>query len=144
MIERARTEASLERIGALLAANDLPVDDLGDGRVELFCRCVGDGVKGAVGLETYGEVGLIRSLVVGSEGRGHGIGSLLVSDLEAEARDRGVRELYLLTTSAADFFRDRGYAQIDRAEVPDAIRGTRQFSSLCPGSAIVMRKVLTD
>ena len=143
MIERAKTEASLARIGALLAANGLPVDDLEDGQVELFCRCAGDSVEGAVGLETYGDVGLIRSLVVGNYGRGHGIGSQLVSDLEAEARDRGVRQLYLLTTNAADFFRDRGYAEIDRAEVPDAIRGTRQFSSLCPGSAIVMRKELT-
>ena len=143
MIERAVSEPALARISNLLAANSLPVDDLGEGKVDLFCRCASNEVLGAVGIEVYGAIGLIRSLVVADAGRGKGLGSDLVQDLETEARLRGVKELYLLTMTAEDFFAARGYSAIERNGVPSEIRSTRQFSSLCRDSAIVMVKDLT-
>lgn len=54
----------------------------------------------------------------------------------------GVETLYLLTTTAAGFFADRGYERVDRSVVPAPVRGTTQFSTLCPESATVMRKGL--
>jgi amino-acid N-acetyltransferase len=48
----------------------------------------------------------------------------------------------LLTTTAEDFFRALGYARIARELAPEAIRTTREFSSLCPASSVVMVKRL--
>ncbi|WP_228434553.1 hypothetical protein [Natrarchaeobaculum aegyptiacum] len=51
-----------------------------------------------------------------------------------------VDALYLLTTTAVDFFAARGYDEIDRADAPDAIRNTTEFADLCPSSATCMRR----
>jgi amino-acid N-acetyltransferase len=55
------------------------------------------------------------------------------------AAQRGVRELYLVTTTAAPFFAKRGFEPVDRAGVPASIGRTTQFSGTCPSSATVMR-----
>ena len=88
-----------------------------------------------VGLELYGEVALLRSLAVASSRRGTGVGSGLVAHAERHARDQGVQSLYLLTTTAEQFFLRRGYARIPRDEAPTAIKGTKEFSGICPVSS---------
>ena len=50
--------------------------------------------------------------------------------------------LYLLTTTAEEFFARCGYEPIDRSRVPEAIRATAEFQSLCPASSVCMRKRL--
>ena len=49
-----------------------------------------------------------------------------------------------LTETAARFFSKLGYQVVGRGEVPQAIRVTREFSNLCPDTAIVMFKPLAD
>jgi amino-acid N-acetyltransferase len=66
----------------------------------------------------------------------------LVSDAEAWATERGIKTLYLLTTTAAQFFSRLGYEAIPRSEAAAAIAATAQFSDLCPASSTLMRKVL--
>jgi amino-acid N-acetyltransferase len=53
-----------------------------------------------------------------------------------------VGTLYLLTTTAREFFADRGYAEVERTEPPEAIRATTEFADLCPSTAACMRKRL--
>ena len=43
-------------------------------------------------------------------------------------------------TTAERFFEYLGYRRIGREETPKAIRNSREFSSLCPSTAIVMVK----
>lgn len=62
--------------------------------------------------------------------------------LEDHADRSNLTDLYLLTDSAADFFKFYGYKEIDRSIAPSLIRATKQFSNLCPGSANLMRKSL--
>jgi amino-acid N-acetyltransferase len=81
-------------------------------------------------------------VVVERSVRGEGIGTALCDRLEAVAREDGVGTLYLLTTTAREFFADRGYAAIDRNEAPETIRGTTEFADLCPETAACMRKRL--
>ncbi|NID14509.1 hypothetical protein [Luteibacter yeojuensis] len=57
-------------------------------------------------------------------------------------RRPGFAKLFLLTTTATDYFVERGYRRVDREEVPADIRSTRQFAGLCPASALVMVKEL--
>ena len=55
---------------------------------------------------------------------------------------QGIKTLYLLTTTAAQFFAKRGYEAVPRSEAPAAIAATAQFSDLCPASSAFMRKAL--
>ncbi len=48
----------------------------------------------------------------------------------------------MLTTTAAPFFRAYGYADADRATAPPSIAGSREFTALCPASAVYLVKVL--
>ena len=61
---------------------------------------------------------------------------------EAQVVSRGVTELFLLTTCSAAFFEREGFARASRADAPSGIRGTAQFCTLCPATAVCMRKPL--
>jgi amino-acid N-acetyltransferase len=98
---------------------------------------------GSVGLEARGSAALLRSLAVASDQRGKRIGHALVGAIESRARSSRIGELFLLTTSAEHFFARLDYAVISRDDVPAALRETPEFSSLCPASAICMRKRLS-
>lgn len=62
--------------------------------------------------------------------------------LETRAREAGVDEPYLLTTTATEFFAERGYVEIGRADAPTAIRESTEFADLCPSTVVCMRKSL--
>lgn len=58
------------------------------------------------------------------------------------ARTHGIKSVYLLTTTAADYFPRMGFARIERDEVPVAVQQSTEFRTLCPASAVAMRRVL--
>ncbi len=130
-------------VAALLHGAGLPIEDLRDGsNVRLFGMRDEHGLIGVVGVEACGEAGLLRSLVVAGASRSGGHGRALVDHVETWASGQGVRTLYLLTTTAADFFSRLGYAAASRSEAPPAIAATAQFSVLCPASSTFMSKAL--
>lgn len=127
---------------ALLQAG-LPDSDLRSGHpVALFANRHTDQANAFIGLEVFGKIGLLRSLVVLESARGQGWGRSLVAALEKHASNIGITELYLLTTTAEAFFTHLGYRICHRSQVPAVIRHSRQFSALCPASALVMMKAL--
>lgn len=101
-----------------------------------------DDLVGTVGTETAGEFALLRSLAVAPTFRRQGVGSRLLNAAESRARSRQVRVLYLLTLSAADYFEARGYRRTSRAGAPAALQQTTEFESLCPATAVCMKKGL--
>jgi amino-acid N-acetyltransferase len=128
----------------LLAECGLPTADVDQAMVRNFIGARSHGtLAGVIGLEPLGPIGLLRSLAVAPAHRGGGIGSRLCDEAESLARAQGVAHLYLLTTTAADWFGARGYARLDRAALPDAIQQSEQFRSLCPATAVAMHKVLS-
>ena len=131
------------KVKNLLAACKLPSSDLEPAHFEHFFGCGPETEpQGVVGVELYGKVGLLRSLAVDEAARGRGCGKRLVRQAEEHAAGNGVQSLYLLTTGAEDFFRLQGYVEVERASVPEVIRSTAQFSTLCPSSSTVMMKHL--
>ena len=94
------------------------------------------------GLEQRGTDALVRSVAIAAPLRGAGLGAALCDTLLGDARRRGVRDAYLLTTTAARFFARHGFAPIPRGAAPEAIRATREFAELCPASAVVMHRAL--
>ena len=132
----------LDRVEALLAANDLPSRDVRTTPGRFFLARSGTAVVGVGGVEPYGSAGLLRSVVVEESSRGRGYGAALCGALEARARENGLETLYLLTTTASGFFRRIGYEAVDREHVPSSVRRTTEFTDLCPASATCMRKDL--
>ncbi len=125
----------------LLRAARLPVADLEPEHVVRFLVArERNAVVGCVAVEPYGGAGLLRSLAVAPEHRGRGLGARLAEAAEDAARARGLDVLYLLTTTAAPFFRARGYTPTDRAAVPEAVRQSSEFQGVCPASAVCLRK----
>lgn len=137
---RRADEPEMDRIGRLLAANNLPHEDLRATPASFFLATDGGDVVGIGGIEAHGSQGLLRSVVVPEPRRGQGHGTRLLAALERRARAGGIEVLYLLTTTAPAFFRRRGYGEISRESVPADIRQTRQFSERCPASAACLRK----
>ena len=132
-----------EVIEALLIESGLPVDDLGADNLDGFLVAE-DGVKlvGLIGLQLYGTIGLLRSLVVARDARKLGLGGKLIGALESAAQAAGVTELWLLTIDAENFFERHDFEIMARDAAPASIQQTDEFSNLCPGTAFLMRKVM--
>ena len=127
---------------ALLQENDLPTSDLDETKT-LFAFLSNGDVIGTGGLESFGDCALLRSISVRKDLQKKGMGKFIVGELEKVARQSGINCLYLLTTTAESFFTKRGYEIIDREAVPNEIKNTSQFSSICPSTAKMMRKILS-
>ena len=144
---RNATTSDWERIVVLLTEADLPTEDLAASNLgEFLIAERGAGLQvevvGLVGLQRYTELGLLRSLVVADNCRSQGLGTRLLRELEAAARESGVKELWLLTIDADKFFRRHGYGMSPRLAAPEVIQGTEEFRNLCPGDATLMHKSL--
>jgi amino-acid N-acetyltransferase len=138
-LREASTE-DLQFILGLLKSNNLCFEDVPQKLTSLFIGYVGSKIVGIGGVEVYGELALLRSLVIEKPFRGKGYGKALYEELIQRAKSKGVRELYLLTTTAEEFFREIGFEKIKRDSVPTAIQNTTEFKELCPVSSICMRK----
>lgn len=136
---RTARPADREAVDRLLRSAALPLD----GVEEAFSRFVvaeAEGrVVGAIGVEDYGEHGLLRSVVVDPEWRGRGLGAALTARALEEARLHGRVALFLLTTTAEDFFPRFGFRRVARGEVPAPVLRSVEFRGACPDTAIVMR-----
>lgn len=142
-VEEIRPQTCPE-LSAQLAAAGLPVDDLVlPGR--RFFRFWDNHAEpiGFAGHEALGPHGaLLRSLVVMPGQRGRGLARPMVGWLLDQLRREGATEAWVLTTTIADFATRLGFVQVDRAQAPPSLRATRQFSALCPASAVLLRKSL--
>ena len=133
-----------DEIIALLDAAALPTGDLERSSMAQFlvARDGSGKVIGAIGVERYGRIALLRSLVVAPDCRNRDLGTQLVAKLEARCRSWAMADLFLLTTTARDFFARHGYRAIGREAVPVALRTAAEFTRLCPDSAVCMTKCL--
>ncbi len=139
----AAANEDLPDIIALLASNELPTADVRpDSHPEFLIARRDARVIGVVGLERFGDVGLLRSLAVSPNHRGLGLGAALTRALEDRAARTGIAALVLLTETARDFFLRRGYQVVSRADAPEAVQASSEFRSLCPDSAVCMKKRL--
>ena len=140
---RAARPDDMAAVERLLAAAHLPADGLAEQFGPAYAVAELDGaIVGAEGIEQYGDAGLLRSAVVRDDWRGRGVGDLLTRDRLAWAERAGLRELWLLTNTAADYFPRFGFARADRAAAPDAVQASREFAEACCASAIAMRLTL--
>ncbi len=138
---RPAQASDLKVVIAWLDGAGLPADDLRAAHMELFLLATQAAKPvGMIGLEKFAELGLLRSLLVENACRGNGLGAQLVAALEAKAQSHDIAELWLLTIDADPFFARLGFDIVERADAPASIQATAEFSSLCPGDAVLMCK----
>jgi amino-acid N-acetyltransferase len=142
-IEQAQPEDKLAII-TLLRQGHLLTDDLPADLTDFVIAKEGTKLIGVAGLERFNVVGLLRSVAVDPAFQGKQVGAQLVEYILETARVVGLREVYLITTTADHYFERYGFEVVNRQDVPEAIQKTQQFSDLCPSSAIVMKRVLTQ
>jgi len=135
-------ETDLDYVETLLEDEGLPSADVRSGPAEFYVATAGTERVGVGGIEHAGSAGLLRSVVVEPRLRGRGYGRAVCERIEDRASADGIETLYLLTTTAAEFFADRGYREIDRDDPPAAIRETTEFAEFCPSTATCMRTSL--
>jgi N-acetylglutamate synthase-like GNAT family acetyltransferase/copper chaperone CopZ len=131
----------LAAIRRLLEACRLPGEDIEPHLADFVVVKEGRQIVGVVGLEMAGEVALLRSLGVAGPYRGAVIGEALCLAALAHAARRGVKAVYLLTATAAGFFRGKlGFQDVERSAAPPGIRATREFTTLCDASAALLAR----
>ena len=94
---------NFSKVLVLLSLANLPTIDIGE-NVELFSLEMDSEIIGTAGLEIFGRIGLLRSLSVLESQKRKGYGFLIVQKLESYVKAKNIKELYLLTSTAKDFF----------------------------------------
>lgn len=140
-IRRARA-SDIDAVSMLLSSSNLPLDGVSDSIADFFVADAMDTIVGSVGIEVHGDNGLLRSAAVSEALRGRGVGRRLVTEAIDDARKRGLNALFLLTTTAEDYFPSFGFEKVERSDVPDELKESAEFKEACPASATVMRKKL--
>jgi amino-acid N-acetyltransferase len=141
---RRAVHADHEAVTTLLRDSQLPIDGVAEWLDQFWVAEHQGRMVGVAGMERYGDSGLLRSVAVTQEWRGTGIGRTLVERVLEEGRAAGVREVYLLTTTAEHYFPRLGFGCVDRETVPAALQASAEFKGACPASAVVMSRTATN
>jgi amino-acid N-acetyltransferase len=72
------------------------------------------------------------------------VAQLLFRTIVENARRNLLRALYLLTTTAEDYFAQRGISRMQREHVPETVKQSREFVDACPASAVAMGYALIE
>ena len=141
-VVKPASAGDLDAIKQLLEQNDLPLAGVDEHWKTFVVAREGDHVIGCGGSETYANAALVRSIAVVPEYRSRGIGRLIVRHLIDRLSARGIREFYLLTTTASEYFKKRGFKKCDRDEVNPQLLASREFQDACPQTAVCMRLLM--
>lgn len=140
-IERAEATDRRE-IFHLIEQNNLPLAGL-EAHLATALVARDDGrIVGCAALELYADGALLRSVAVAPELHRRGAGSQLTAAAIDLAKAIGVPAVYLLTTTAEHYFPRFGFERITRGDVPASVQTSVEFTSACPSTAVVMRKLL--
>ena len=131
-----------EELRNWLLAEGLSPESASEEGVDLFVWRGGDSIAGVAGLEALGPQGVLRAVAVRREWRRRGIAAALVEHIRETARQMGLSELYLLTTTAAEYFAGQGFERIARGDVAGPVLESSEFATLCPDAATVMVRLI--
>jgi amino-acid N-acetyltransferase len=134
----------LPAITKILTEAHLPLAGLDQWTHQIVVAREDDQIIGCAAWESYGLVGLLRSIAVRPRAQGQHVGQRLVEEVMARARQAGIHELYLLTETAANYFLRWGFQPVTRAEVNLAIHQSVEWTDTCPASAQVLHQSLSE
>jgi amino-acid N-acetyltransferase len=128
----------INQVRSLLQENNLPVSDLNE-QIIFFVEKNADKIVAVGGMESSGKDAIIRSIAVSDDNKGKGLGGKITRKLLKYAQETGKKDIYLLTTTAEDYFPKYGFKKIDRRIVPADVKNSSQYKDVCPDSAVVMK-----
>lgn len=138
---RTATSQDLPVVLGLLTRAGLPLEGVEAQALADYVIAEDGGTPvGVVGLEVYRESALLRSAAVEEGWRGSGVGRALIDRALALSKERGVRDVFLLTTTAEHYFPRFGFACVKRESVPESLHPSAEFRGACPSTAVIMRK----
>ena len=142
MVIDGATEGDLAAVRRLLQQHHLPLDGVDEHIDTMVVARDGVTVVGTAALELYVDGALLRSVAVDPALQGRHLGHDLTEAALRLAQANGIDTVYLLTTTAEQFFPKLGFERITREQVPVTVQASVEFRSACPASAVVMRKRL--
>ena len=142
-ITSARRE-DLPQILELLEECELPKEGLAPHLSTTLVARKGKEVVGCSALELYQELALLRSVAVKPSFRKRGLGLNLTGAALALAKYHNVTKVFLLTETARTFFSKLGFVEARRSVVPENVKQSVEFTTLCPDSCTVMTKSLAQ
>jgi amino-acid N-acetyltransferase len=135
----------LPAVLSLLQRNGLPTEGVtADALPDFVIAEENRRVLGVAGLEVYRESALLRSAAVEQSWRGSGVGRALIDRTLDLARERGIHDVFLLTTTAEHYFPRFGFACVSRESIPAVVQVSAEFQGACPASAVAMHKVVNS
>ncbi len=140
---KAATPSDLEEVRELLLEMELPVAGIEDHIGTFVVARDGEELVACGGAEAYQFAALLRSVAVRPEYRSMGLGRRMVRELLDRLSSRGLREFYLLTTTAEGYFKKRGFKPVDRDEIHPQLMSSAELQGACPDSAVCMRLIMT-
>jgi amino-acid N-acetyltransferase len=139
---RNARQADLGEVMALLQRAELPAAGVAEAFSHFVVAEHEGRIVGTAGLELYGASALLRSVAVDDSWRSSGVGRRLIDRALAEATQRGIEDIFLLTTTAEHYFPRFGFTCVSRDAVTEEVQASVEFQAACPSSAVVMRKSL--
>ncbi len=140
-IERAEA-GDRDEIFRLIEQNSLPLAGLEAHLATALVAREERRIVGCAALEIYADGALLRSVAVAPELQRQGAGGQLTAAALELAKSARVPAVYLLTTTAEHYFPRFGFERITRGNVPPGVQTSVEFTSACPSTAVVMRKLL--
>ena len=134
------TDNDLAKFIEILLVNELCYEDVPKLRETFSKVTYGEEVAGYFGIEKFGSVGLLRSVVMTDQMRGKGVGKRLLDAAFAQSISLQLESLYLLTNTAEGFFAKFGFEVVERKSAPESVQESHEFKSFCPDSAVCMVK----
>jgi amino-acid N-acetyltransferase len=124
----------------LLRSSNLPYTDFDLDKINVIIAIDNKDIIGSIGVELYPPNALLRSFVLRPEYRGKGIASNMFRYLMSYGREKGIRDIHLLTDTADSYFISNGFIIANKNDAPSQIRETSEFKDLCPSTSTYMVK----
>jgi N-acetylglutamate synthase-like GNAT family acetyltransferase len=138
IVLRGATEGDLAGMEGLLEGAGLPTAGVVKALDRFVVAEVAGEVVGVAGLEVHGRDGVLRSVAVAPSLQHAGLGRRLTERVLDDAHRAGLRRVYLLTETAADYFPRFGFRPIAREGASPEVQGSVEFREVCPASAVAM------
>ena len=140
---RKAIESDNVTIRRLLETVKLPTESVEGGTATFFIAELDGSVAGIAGFEFYGRDALLRSVAVPPQLQKKGIGEKVVDSMIAIARKQHFTRIILLTETAEQLFKRKGFTVVDRAGIHnEALQRSTEFTTACPKSAVCMELIL--
>ena len=141
---RPATAADLPSVEQLLMDAGLITAGVPE-HIDHFLLAEEDGrIVASAGLERYGAQALLRSVTVASQYRNRGFARDLVSRILEDAVGGQLREVYLFTSTAPDYFRRFGFVPVGREDVAEPVRVSQEYGACCADAQAMVLRVRTQ